>query len=477
MNYLTRTDNFIASLGFEAYRVGGSVRDEILGRRAKDADYVVRGVELPDLFDVLVGQGREYRVAPLKDRRGRPLGVRVARKGLGSIEITLPRREISTGPAHTDFDIVLDPALPLVEDAKRRDFTFNALYKLATPNGDGIVADPTARGLHDLERRFIHTTYPTSFRDDPLRILRAARFVARGFAITSETTEQMREHATAVNGLTAEGHMSGTVKDEMAKILMGDDVADALRILAATGSLGTLFPSLALIIGHDPDSRYHDRTTDEHTFLALDTAAKVGAPLRVRWALLWHDSGKRGTQWTGEDGRKHYYARKGIQIARPGDGWLNMDHQDYSEILWREDAERMGLDRRTIEDVATLIREHMVPVSGRIKTSKIHRDRVRLGDSLLRDLYMHRMCDVCGKGKPNKAHLAHLAEMERVRAAAEASRVPASIKDLAINGRDAMAAGLEGPAIGQALRAVLDEVVVDPTEQKLSREWQLSRLT
>jgi tRNA nucleotidyltransferase (CCA-adding enzyme) len=437
---------------------------------------MIRGVTLDQLETALVEAADSKAVRPLKDRKGRPLGMRVSKKGLGCIEITLPRKEISTGPAHTDFDIVLDPELPLHEDAKRRDFTFNALYKVATEFGDGVVADPTSRGLYDLERGYVSTTYPTSFRDDPLRILRAARFVARGFQITVETLNEMAQHAAAVDGLVDSGHMSGSVKDEIEKILMGDDCAKALRLLAKTGVLGTLFPNLAAMIGFEQGSRYHDLTTDEHTFTALETAAKVDAPARVRWALLWHDSGKPATAWVGADGRKHYYASKVFDLDNGGERFMTEDHEVVGERLWREDAERMGVEARLREDVATLIREHMVPVSGRIKAAKVHRARVRLGDSLLRDLIMHRMCDVCGKGRPNRAHLAHLAEMETVRAAAEAAGVPASVKDLTVNGRDAMAAGLEGPAIGEALRSVLDEVVCQPDERRMSREWQLGRL-
>jgi tRNA nucleotidyltransferase (CCA-adding enzyme) len=478
-SYLEKTDAFVASLGVEAYRVGGSVRDELLGRRVKDADYMIRGLDMLRLgmllADVRRAQG-DITFKVIKDRDGRDLGYRVSRKGLGIIEITLPRREVSTGPGHRDFDIVLDPTLTLAEDAKRRDFTFNALYK---PPWGGQVVDATGTGLYDLEHKLVRTTHEDSFRDDPLRTLRALRFVSvLGYDLTADTEEQMYKHRHAVNGLKASGHASGTILDEMNKLLMGDNAVKALRLMRDTYVLGGLFPELFPMVGFDQGSRYHDMTTDEHTFQALETAVKIDAPLRVRWALLFHDAGKPATAWTGDDGRKHYYAQKPKDdLIDPWDGHVNMDHEEYSEILWREAAERMNVPRNLREDVAVLVRNHMVKATGRVKAQKVRRARVKFGDSMLRDLHMMRMCDLTGKGTKNLPMLRHVATQEDIRRAAEAARVPASRKDLAIGGRDAMALGFEGPEIGAALDAILDEVVVDPTEHKRSREWQLGRLT
>jgi tRNA nucleotidyltransferase (CCA-adding enzyme) len=478
MTMTERHDNFMARLGVEAYRVGGSVRDEILGRRVKDFDYVVRGVGYAELGRKLLAAGAKP--TPITDRNGRALGWR-ARDGKVHVEITLPRKEISTGPLHTDFEIVMCPNLSLTEDAKRRDFTFNALYKMVgAPRGVagvGVVADPTSRGLYDLQHRLICTTDPDSFRDDPLRILRALRFCSvLGYDFNSETLDQLHTHADAVTGLTTKNYVSGTVYEEMSKLLMGDDVAKALRIAASTGVLGTLFPELAPMIGFDQGSRYHDMTTDEHTFTALATAAKCEAPLRVRWSLLFHDAGKPDSAWVGTDGRTHYYS---TVMQRAPDGVVEVeteDHEVVSERLWRSAAARMNVPRGLRNDVSTLILHHMVGCTGKVKGAKVRRARVQLGDELLRDLHMHRMCDLSGKGNRNRAMLIHVAEQEDARRRAQMYGVPASVKELQIDGKDAQEAGLEGAAIGRALRQVLDEVVVDPSEQRLTREWQLTAL-
>ena len=99
----------------------------------------------------------------------------------------------------------MDPSLPLIADAERRDFTINALYRKVCPAwvGPSVLVDPTGRGLYDLQHRFLNTTHPDSFRDDPLRILRALRFVSvLGYDLGTNTLDQMREHSHAVNGLT-----------------------------------------------------------------------------------------------------------------------------------------------------------------------------------------------------------------------------------------------------------------------------------
>lgn len=480
-----RTDTFMARLGAETYRVGGSVRDELLGGTPKDNDYMVRGVPMFDLGRKLrtaLDEGGYPRpaVKPLVLRDGRQAGWRISARGLGSIEIVLPRTEVSTGPGHRDFDIRIDPTVTLAEDAKRRDFTFNALYRPVVRDLLADVVDPTGRGLYDLEHKLISTTHEASFRDDPLRTLRALRFVAKmGYDLTAETERQMVEHASAVTGLSAKGYASGTVVDELSKMLMGSDAVKALRLARDTGVLAAILPELSPMLGFDQGSRYHDLTTDEHTFKALETAVHVDAPLRVRWALLFHDSGKPEAAWIGEDGRKHYYAKNDVELPCPEGGvWLydSEDHEVVSERIWRAAADRLGMDRALRESVSTLVRNHMVPIKVRNPGVRARKMRVQFGDSMLRDLFLHRMCDISGKGKSSTAALSSIAELEWERQAAQTAGVPASVKELEINGHDCMEAGLSGRDIGTALSDILHEVVCQPDERRLSREWQLGRL-
>lgn len=491
---IKRADIFIASLGLEAYRVGGSVRAELLGVPAKDADYMIRGVPLFDLGRALRAARPGAAVKPLTLRDGRQAGWRVTDKGIGSLEIMLPRTEVGRPArkgenAHRAFDITVDHRVPLAEDAKRRDFTFNALYKsvrgldggtMARPLGTDVL-DPTGRGLYDLQHKLIQTTHNSSFRDDPLRTLRALRFVATlGFDVTMETKFQMDWAADAVTGLSAKGYASGTVLDELSRMLMGDDCVKALRLARDTGVLASILPELMPMLGFKQGSRYHDLTTDEHTFVALETAVKVDAPLRVRWALLFHDSGKPAVAWVGNDGRNHYYARQlpNNDMIDPYSGALNLDHEEQSEYIWRQATDRLSVPKELREDVAKLVRHHMVPLGKRNPGAWIRRQRVILGDDLLRDLLLHRACDLAGKGSSvrNLDAIGNIAQMQQLLDDARIAGVPAKTGDLEINGNDAMTLGHVGRNIGNALREVLDEVVVDPTEQKMSREWQLGRL-
>jgi tRNA nucleotidyltransferase (CCA-adding enzyme) len=468
-DYLIRTDRFVAGLGLEAYRVGGSVRDELLGRKVKDADYVVRA-PLVDLYRALLDT--DAKVSNLKLRDGRHVGFRASRKGLGLIEIVLPRAERSTGPGHRDFEIVVDHTLSLEEDATRRDFTFNALYVDAA---SGPILDPTGRGLSDLQRKMINVTHADSFRDDPVRMLRALRFMSTlDYDLGGETFGLMVNAADAAANLVGpKGGASAVAFEELCKLLMGQVPAKALRMARDTGVLGRFLPELAPMLGFDQGSRYHDMTTDEHTFVALETAAHVNAPLRVRLALLFHDSGKPESAWVGDDGRKHYYAH-GYYDA-DGEPCISEDHETVGARLWAQAGQRLGVPIKLRKEVETLVHEHMVKCEA-VKPTKIRRARVALGDNMLRDLYLMRACDLSGKGLKNEKFLNNIRDMERVREEAQAAGVPASVADLAIDGRDAAAVGLRGQEIGDALRRVLDEVVCQPEGVRLTREWQLGRL-
>ncbi len=296
-------------------------------------------------------------------------------------------------------------------------------------------------------------------------MLRALRFVSTlEFDLGQTAHLDMTHHADAMTGLTQKG-VSGTAFEELCKLLMGANAARALRYMRDTGVLAIFLPELKPMLGFEQCSRYHDLTTDEHTFKALETAAAVSAPLRVRMALLFHDAGKPESAWVGDDGRNHYYSNGETQ-----------DHELVGDRLWREAANRLNVPKRLRTDVSTLILNHMLGVGGKFKPQKVRRMRVQLGDEMLKDLILHRACDVLAKEKIATSAAARLAEMELERERAQREGIPASIRDLQINGQDCIAAGLTGKSIGATLAEILDDVVCNPTPTLLSRDWQLSRL-
>lgn len=492
---LATTDTFVAGTGLDIYRVGGSVRDELLGKKSKDADYAVFGSTLDEVRVAFQKADRFIDAVPLRPRNGKQLGWIFSNKKVGQIEVSLPRKEVSSGPGHRDFDIVVDPALTLAQDAVRRDFTFNALYKRPPAVLDGSmfarpvavgVEDPTGRGLYDLQHKLISTTHPDSFRDDPLRILRALRFISTlDYELGTATREQMELHHDAVTGLTAKG-VSGTVFDELSKLLMGQNPAEALRVARDTGVLAVVLPELAPMLGFDQGSRYHDLTTDEHTFTALATAAHVDAPLRVRWALLFHDSGKPDSAWRSpKDDRLHYYrpsdnmwsqivGKHIIEHGEPPATSRPQDHQITGAARWHVASGRLNMPKELRRDVRRMIENHMVDTS-KATQAKVARARIEFGDDLLRDLYLHRMCDLCGKGKPDTKMLATIREMESLRDINALAGTPAKLGDLQINGKDVLDIGAApGPEVSRVLKAVLDEVATAPTDDKRTRDWQLA---
>lgn len=434
-------DNIMAAaFEREVYRVGGSVRDELIGRTSKDADYVVRERPLGEVGAILKRYGK---ISPLKLRTGHVIGWRFAPPKGDVAEVVLPRKEISTGPGRHDFDIVVDPYITLEEDALRRDFTFNALYKRITgevrtlvhnERGESIynIVDPTERGLYDLEHKLICTTHPDSFRDDPLRMLRALRFVAcLGFDLSIAAIHQMEKHASTAKALAgqpldevtddgwtiirkrigrnANGNMSGTVWDELEKMLSGERVAAAVFMGQAV--LGSLFPGFRC------------------RFDELDTAVKVNAPLRVKLAILFKDGG------------------------------------------WEAAGGMSNMPKEIKRDVSTLIENPIHPVAGRYPV-KARLMRVEFGDDMARDMIGMAAC-IAAHGRYKQNHLGLLGSMEEARASAAKQGVPASIKELKIGGRDLIDLGVDPRQISRMLRDVLNYVNRNPGASNLSYEGQI----
>src|SRR6476620_11053886 len=308
-------EKYVRGLGLDAYLVGGAVRDELLGLESKDADFLVPGRDTEGLRSALAPHGRVEDLV-VADRlvgiRLHPRDPEVRKLTPAGIEFAPPRKEVSTGPGRHDFEIVADPSLSVEDDMRRRDFTVNAMARRLET--DDLV-DPL-NGRADLEARRLRTVSPQSFREDPLRLVRALRFVSQlGFEPDEELLAQMREEAPAVRLVSGERIGGGLAADglgELSKLLLGDRPLAALRLARDTGVLAELLPELVPSIGFDQESRYHDLTVDEHTFAVVQAAADSGRPLRVRLAALFHDLGKPVVAWEGRDGRLHFYAKPGV---------------------------------------------------------------------------------------------------------------------------------------------------------------------
>ncbi|WCM89111.1 multifunctional CCA addition/repair protein [Acidovorax sp. NCPPB 3576] len=260
----------------QIYMVGGAVRDRLLGRPVNDRDWVVVGATP----DEMAAQGY------LPVGRDFPVFLHPQTHE----EYALARTERKSGRGYRGFAVQASPEVTLEEDLSRRDLTINAIAEQADATG---LCDPYG-GVRDLQARVLrHVT--DAFREDPVRILRVARFAARfaDFTVAPETLALMREMVEAgeVDNLVAE-----RVWQELARGLMEPAPSRMFEVLRACGALAVLLPELDRLWGVPQRAQYHPEVdTGVHVMMVLDMAARLQAPLAVRFACLVHDLGKGTT--------------------------------------------------------------------------------------------------------------------------------------------------------------------------------------
>jgi tRNA nucleotidyltransferase (CCA-adding enzyme) len=451
-------ESYVRDLGLDAYLVGGAVRDELLGLESKDADFLVPGVDTDGLKRALEPHGRVEDLVV----GGRLVGVRlyprdkaISRLARAGIEFAPPRKEVSTGPGRHDFEIVADPSLSVVDDMRRRDFTINAMARRLET---GELVDPLG-GREDLEAGVLRTVSPTSFAEDPLRLVRALRFVSQvGLEPDESTLQQMRDEAKSVRLVSGERVGGGLAADgmgELSKLLLGKEPARALRIARDMGVLVELLPEFERAIGFDQGSRYHSLTVDEHTFSVVQAAADAGFSLAVRLAALFHDLGKPYVAWRGSDGRLHYYARP---------GYADKSHEQVGCELARSALARLRYPTALHQRVERIVRHHMFSI-GKGDALRARRFLAKHGDEVAFELVDHKEADYRGKPGPDgEPPFEDLEKLERFRRLLERERKnPHRRADLAIDGTDLIQAGFApGPNLGRVLADLLHDVVEDP---------------
>jgi len=261
----------------EIYLVGGAVRDELLGRPVMERDWVVVGATPDELLA----------------RGFRPVGkdFPVFLHPYTHEEYALARTERKTAPGYHGFQVHAAPDVTLEDDLRRRDLTINAMARAA----DGRLIDPYS-GRRDLEQRWLRHVSP-AFAEDPVRILRLARFSARyaplGFRVAPETRELMRT-------MVASGEVDHLVPErvwaETVRALGEPEPGQFIETLRECGALARIFPELDRLFGvPQPPAHHPEIDTGVHTLLALTLAARLGADGVTRFAVLVHDLGKGAT--------------------------------------------------------------------------------------------------------------------------------------------------------------------------------------
>ncbi len=399
----------------QLYVVGGAVRDALLGRPASDRDWVAVGATPEQL--VAAGYrpvGRDFPVF-LHPQTGE--------------EVALARTERKSGRGYHGFVFQASPEVTLEQDLARRDLTINAMAQ----DAEGRLIDPYGgeRDLRDGVLRHVSD----AFAEDPVRLLRLARFAARlpQFRIADETQGLLRR-------LVDDGEVDALVPErvwqELSRGLMEARPDRMIEVLRGCGALARLLPELDRLWGVPQRAEYHPEIdTGVHQLMVLQAAARAQAPLTVRWACLCHDLGKGTT---------------------PPEQWpRHLGHEGRSAKLARQVADRLRvpLDCRELADAVA--REHgNVHRSDSLDAAAVLRLLERC-DALRRpqrfeELLLACECDARGRLGFEDRHYPQRPRLSQAQQAVLRA-------DTTTVTQDALAAGLRGPAIGQRVqRARLD---------------------
>jgi tRNA nucleotidyltransferase (CCA-adding enzyme) len=281
--------------GLDVYLVGGALRDRLLGLPVDELDYVVVGATPREMLDRGFRQvGKDF-----------PVFLHPGSKD----EYALARTERKTSPGYCGFSVHAEPGVTLEQDLLRRDLSINALAE----DAKGRIIDPYG-GLADLERRLLRHVSP-AFAEDPVRILRAARFAARfhglGFRVADETMALMR---TMVEAGEVDALVPERVWQELVKALGEARPSLFFQVLRDCGALARLLPELDRLWGVPQPAQWHPEIdTGVHVMLVLDMAARLSPLPEVRFAALCHDFGK-GTTPADVLPRHRGHEERGVQL-------------------------------------------------------------------------------------------------------------------------------------------------------------------
>jgi tRNA nucleotidyltransferase (CCA-adding enzyme) len=441
-DYITQLATAVEAAGGRTYFVGGVVRDQLLNRECKDFDLEVYGIEVDDLENLLAKFGKVHLI-------GKQFAVLllVLDKG-GEVEVALPRRESKTGPGHKGFTVKSDPSMQKEEAVLRRDFTVNALMQDVLT---GEIFD-FHDGVGDLERKVLRHVSPT-FIEDPLRVLRAARFVASfDFAIADETVELCK--SIDISELPRE-RIEGEFRLMLEKC---DHPGKGLLALEQTGAL-THFPELSCLREVPQDPEWHpEGDVLIHTALCLDAAVLRRAEMENVWAemlgVLCHDLGK-ATHTVFERER-----------------WRCPAHDVGGVEPTKELLARINGQNDVVPLVCDLVREHLRP-------GQLYLERDKVSDAAIRRLSTRvnipALCrvsfaDFAGRLKPFELPWApEVWLLERAASLGVKDEAPKNF----LRGQDLISHGIEpGPGMGKILELAYDlQIEGDLADREQALTW------
>lgn len=407
--------------GYEAYVVGGCVRDSILRRTPEDWDITTNAspMQVKALFSRTVDTGIQHGTVTVMD-------------GSEGFEVTTYRidgeYEDGRHPKQVTFTASLE------EDLKRRDFTMNAL---AYSPECGLV--DLFGGMEDMKNGVIRCVGNAKerFSEDALRMMRAVRFSAqRGFSLADDVKAAIREMADALEQISAE-----RIQMELVKLLMSPR-PHWFRLAYECGLTSVFMPEFDRIMVQRQNNPHHVYTTGEHTLVALEN---VPADRILRLTMLFHDMGKPDVFTTDENGKDHFRG-----------------HAAYSEKIAKRIMKKLKFDNETITTVCNLVRNHSwYP---RLTAKDVRCCAYEIGPELFDSFLLVKRADIMAH-HPDvvEQKLDYLKEVTRIWEDIRMHGDCLSLKELAVTGRDLIEDGMEpGPELGEMLYRLLAQVLEFP---------------
>ncbi len=421
----------LESAGFEAYLVGGCVRDLLLGKTPKDWDVTTNAVpdEIEKLFPETYCNNDYGTVGVVNETEDERLKV---------VEVTPYRKESEYSdarrPDKVEFGVTLE------EDLKRRDFTVNAFA--FRPKGEKLV--DLFDGEEDLRKKRLKAVGNPDerFSEDALRMMRAVRLASElDFVIEAETMTSIAKNAILLNKISKE-----RIRDEFLRIIDSNNPMQGVALLERLGLLLQFLPELKDAKGCEQGG-IHAYDVFEHLLRSLQAAADKGYSTEMRLAALFHDIGKPATRRAG---KKKEYTFYGHEVA--------------GAKMTKVIMERLKMPKDVATKVEMLVRWHMFFADpDQITLSAVRRTIARVGQENIEDLLNLRVCDRVGTGRPKEQPF----RFRKYKAMVDqALRDPISVKMLKTNGGRIMEQTGEKPGkkLGFILHALLEEVLEDPSK-------------
>lgn len=425
--------NCITEAGYEAYAVGGCIRDSILGRVPDDWDITTSAtpLEVKKLFRRTIDTGIQHgTVTVMLDKEG--------------FEVTTYRIDGKYEDGRHPEEVTFTPNLE--EDLKRRDFTINAM---AYNEQDGLV--DLFGGMQDIQAKIIRCVGDpiARFNEDALRIMRAIRFGAQlGYEIDSETKQAIKELAPNLTKISAE-----RIQVELTKLLVSPH-PEAMRTVYETGVADVIMPEFAAIMETQQNHPHHSYSVGEHTIRAMQ---KVEGRKELRLAMLFHDMGKPLCLTTDEQGITHFYG-----------------HAQHSTEIARKILRRLRFDNDTTNTVCRLVQYHDYGNSVDPDRRIVRRAMNKIGGDLFPLLFEVKRADILAQSETfREKKLKRLAKWQELYAQILQRQECVSLKTLAVTGSDLIALGMKpGKELGDTLQELLELVLDQPecnTKEYLSQ--------